>query len=166
MVCIAQYDENQNVIGFQIDNKFFPLDYEVELKTLGYNIEYKTDNDILKLIKDAKIIKLNISCGEEIISGFNSSALGSEHKYQSELEDQTNLIGLVAAGTDDVFKAGNLDVDGNVTSWEYKLHTATQLKQVLADGATHKQTALAKYYTLKAEVEACTTEAQVEAIVW
>ena len=95
-----------------------------------------------------------------------SSALGIEHKYQSELEDQTNLIGLVASGADDVFKSGNLDIDGNVTSWEYKLHTIAELKQVLIDGKTMKQTALAKYYTLKAEVEACTTEDQVNAIIW
>lgn len=123
------------------------------------------NNYLIEKGKASKIKEINIACGNEIESGFISNALGTEYTYQSEQIDQLNLIGLVASGTDDYFKAGVTDVDGNIT-WNYELHTIGQLKQVLEDGKAHKQTLLQKANTLKAQVNTATTQADLDAIVW
>jgi len=116
-------------------------------------------------LKASKTSEINTSCSKAITSGFTSSALGTPHTYQSDQTDQLNLIGVVAAGTDDYFKCGVTDANGNIT-WNYELHTIAQLQQVLADGKAHKQALLQKANTLKVQVASATTVAEVEAIVW
>jgi len=124
--------------------------------------------DKAKLLHNKKATKtseINSACAKAITSGFTSSALGTQHTYQSEQTDQLNLIGVVAAGTDDYFKCGVADTNGNIT-WNYELHTIAQLQQVLVDGKTHKQDLLQKANTLKTQVANATTVKDVEAIVW
>jgi len=116
-------------------------------------------------LKTTKTSKINSACSKAITSGFTSSALGTPHIYQSEQTDQLNLIGVVTAGTDDYFKCGVTDANGNIT-WNYEMHTIAQLQQVLTDGKVHKQTLLQKANTLKVQVASDTTIAEVEAIVW
>ena len=141
-----------------INNNYNYVD--VETKTLSFK-DFRT----LEEIKTSKISEINGKCKQEIISGFTSSALGSEHIYESEQTDQLNLIGVVTAGQDDYFKCGVTDANGNVT-WNYELHTIAQLQQVLVDGKTHKQGLLQKANTLKAQVTGATTIKDVEAIEW
>ena len=50
--------------------------------------------------KVQKITSFGVTATAEIINGFVSSALGTPHWYDSELEDQINLIGAVATGSD------------------------------------------------------------------
>ena len=116
-------------------------------------------------LKTSKTNDINSACSKAITSGFTSSALGTPHTYQSEQTDQLNLIGVVTAGTDDYFKCGVTDANGNIT-WNYALHTIAQLQQVLADGKVHKQGLLQKANTLKVQVASATTVAKVKAIVW
>lgn len=111
---------------------------------------YKTDT----------ILGLSQSCEADIISGFTSNALGTAHTYQSDRDDQLNLIGMVSASMDDYFKC----FDGTV--WDYKLHTALQFKQVLIDGKNTKLTALQKFNTLKEQVLSATTKTVIDLIVW
>jgi len=60
-------------------------------------------------VKTAKLIELSIAAGTDITSGFKSDALGFPHWYDSELEDQINLIGAVASGSAMVFSARDYD---------------------------------------------------------
>jgi len=133
---------------------------DVKNKTVSFK-DFRTLDDF----KTLKTIDINSACSEAITSGFTSDALGGAHIYQSEQPDQLNLIGLVAAGTDDYFKCGITDANGNIT-WNYELHTIVQLQQVLADGKVHKQGLLQKANTLKAQVAVATTVKDVEAVVW
>lgn len=126
-------------------------------KTLGFK-DFRT----LSEIKQAKISEINSKAKQEIISGFISDALGTQHLYQSKEVDQLNLIGLVSAGQDDYFKCS---ADGGST-WKYKLHTIDQLKQVLADGKKKKLEILMKASQLKEQVKNATTKEEVEAIIW
>ena len=138
-------------------DKYVYLDTKDEVEaSIVSDAVIKNDNDFLQLLKDIKTNEINIACKNEIESGFVSNALGTEHTYQSEQIDQLNLIGLVASGNDDYFKA-----DG-----EYKLHTAEQLKQVLNDGKAYKQTLLQKVNTLKSQVVASIIAEEIEVIVW
>jgi len=116
-------------------------------------------------VQSSKISEINTLCGKAITSGFTSSALGSAHTYQSEQTDQINLMGVVLAGQDSLFKCGVKDDKGNII-WSYKQHTIAQLQQVLADGKVHKQGLLQKANTLKVQVTGATTVKDVESIVW
>ena len=141
-----------------IDNNYNYVD--ATTNTLSYK-DFRT----LAELKTSKTNEINSACSKAITSGFTSSALGTPHTYQSEQTDQLNLIGVVTAGTDDYFKCGVTDANGNIT-WNYELHTIVQLQQVLADGKAHKQALLQKANTLKVQVASATTVAKVKAIVW
>jgi len=119
----------------------------------------------LKELKASKLSSINTSCEAVIVSGFTSSALGSEHIYQSDRDDQINLMGLVTTGKDDLLKCGVDDGDGNIT-WEWKQHTVTQLKAVFDDGAAFKMLQLIKANTLKVQISSATTVEEVNEIVW
>jgi len=109
--------------------------------------------------KVPKLVTINAAAEAAIVSGFASSALGTAHTYQSDRDDQLNLVGMVVAGSDDYFKC----TDANGVAG-YKLHTIEQLKQVLSDGKVVKLTALQHAGVLKAEVAAAGTVEQVNAI--
>lgn len=109
----------------------------------------------------AKTAEINAACTAAIVGGFSSSALGASHTYDSELEDQLNLIGAVGLGIDLPYRCA----DANGVK-EFRLHTAAQLKQVAADGAMVKLAALENAATLKAQVQAAADAASVAAVVW
>lgn len=124
-------------------------------------------------LKTSKLSSINTLCEAAIVGGFTSSALGSEHVYQSDRDDQINLMGLVTAGADDLLKCGVvttvIEEDGTeieTITWEWKQHTAAQLKAVFDDGALFKKQQLIKANTLKAQVAAATTAEELDGIVW
>lgn len=123
------------------------------------------NNVVLEKEKKKKLLNINTLCEAAIVGGFTSSALGSVHVYQSDRDDQINLIGLVTAGADDLLKCGVDDGNGNIT-WDWKQHTAAQLKAVFDDGALFKKQQLIKANTLKAQVAAATTAEELDGIVW
>ena len=129
------------------------------------------NSKILEITKTKKIQELSDACECAIISGFESSALGDAHIYDSEAVDQINLIGAVAAteptpaspdGYNIYYACRNVS-DGTK---EYLEHTHAQLRQVLADGAQVKLGNLQTFFVKKMAVLACTTLAEVEAITW
>lgn len=109
----------------------------------------------------AKTAEINAACSAAIVGGFASNALGAPHTYDSALEDQLNLIGAVGLGIDLPYRCAD---EAGVKA--FRLHTAAQLKQVAADGAAIKLSALEKAATLKAQVQAAEDAAAVEAVVW
>jgi len=112
-------------------------------------------------VKAAKSAEINAACASAIVGGFTSHALGAPHTYDSALEDQLNLIGAVGLDIDIPYRCA--DAAGVK---DFRLHTAAQLKQVAADGALVKLTALEKAAALKAQVQAAVDAAAVEAVVW
>jgi len=154
------------------NNEIFAYDDEQVAQGYGKDLTALTQAEFdammqptLVEVQSSKISEINTLCGKAIISGFTSSALGSAHTYQSEQTDQLNLVGAVTAGTDDYFKCGVTDANGNIT-WNYELHTIAQLHQVLADGKVYKLALLEKANTLKVQVANATNIADIEAIVW
>lgn len=136
-------------------------DTEVEIRPSG---NYKYLDGIwtldIQVLKDKKVEELSASCEIEIISGFISNALGTGHLYQSDRDDQLNLLGV--QGSDGAFKCS---VDNGVT-WEYVLHTSAQLSTVLSDGRIFKSDLLIKFNTLKTQVVAVTTQIELDLIIW
>ncbi|NCN11276.1 MAG: DUF4376 domain-containing protein [Leptospira sp.] len=109
--------------------------------------------------KESLSAKANQICSHKIVSGFTSNALGSIHSYDSDRDDQLNLIGSVSQGTDVYYMCKNSD---DVA--EYRPHTAEQIKQVLADGAQRKLFLLQRANTLKTSIANATTNTQLKAI--
>lgn len=264
---------------------------DVEVSCVGDGTDYSSlvwkstvvsqaelDSVHLTAYKDAKIAEFSANTQAEIIDGFDSNALTTPHVYDSEFEDQVNLIGAVATQSDMYYScreytngyqtvnvggakvgtdltgfandttlynaevvvdgsstylsiegqtaqtidalltvmntdadfgalasvslvSGNIKVksksfgssstvqiintnlfssltgfvglgigvvgiDGINNSKEYKFHTHAQLLTVINDGAAVKLTLLQKFAVKRAQVQACTTIAEVDAITW
>lgn len=108
---------------------------------------------------------INEACHAEIVAGFESSALGAPHQYPFKEEDQNNLLSTFIlakeVGASKPFKCW--DSEGVA---DYRMHTVAQLHQVGQDAEAHKMAALVKANTLKMQIAAATTAAEVEAITW
>lgn len=109
--------------------------------------------------KNLKIEELSTNTENSIISGFESIALGAIHTYQSDRDDQTNLMGLVVSNSDELFKCQ----DSNGV-WSYKLHTVAQLKQVFDDGKTVKLNILVDFNTKKEAILNASTQEELDSI--
>jgi len=108
----------------------------------------------------AAVRQINTLIESAIISGFESDALGTIHTYQSDRDDQLNLIGMVADGQGGYFKCR--DSEGK---WDYRLHTVAQLKSVITDGKARKLHLLVAGETAKAQVRAAPDAASVATIL-
>ena len=127
------------------------------------------DTKILELAKSKKIQELSDACESSIISGFESSAVGEAHIYDSEAVDQINLIGAVTSTAPTPAEPMGYSIyyacrDVATGAKEYHEHTHFQLRQVLADGAQVKLTHLQTFHMKRLAVMAATSVAQVEAI--
>lgn len=127
----------------------------------------------LTYTKQQQIIMLDIACRNTILAGFQSSALGSVYTYPNqnsqEHPDQVNMVTSTLAAVINTNTAGwttNIWVENSAGTWEYFPHNATQVKQVGVDGKVYVQTQQNKLVSLTAQVNAATTIAAVQAIVW
>ena len=104
-------------------------------------------NEKIANAKSEKCSELNKFC-DSLITSFKSSATGKERIYDSDIEDQLNIIALVAAGVDSYFRCST---DG--VHKENVKHTAEQMKAVFADGLKYKSTIIGICGILKSYVE-------------
>ncbi|UOG54760.1 hypothetical protein [Leptospira noguchii] len=98
--------------------------------------------------RDSLIRLVNSICESKITAGFVSSALGAPHFYNSDRDDQLNLVGLVSLNTSVLHKC--TDEDGIK---EERKHTFDQIKQVLGDGVARKTFLLQRCASLKAIIQ-------------
>jgi len=139
-----------------------PFTFESLVFTKGSVAQGDLEDAMLSGAKLLKIKELSEACGNEIVDGWISSASGTPRKYDAGPDDQLNLVGVVALNSDYYYSCR----DPDTLIKEYVLHTADQLKQVLADGAVIKLQLLQKFNTLRAQVTAMTTLAEVTAVTW
>lgn len=110
--------------------------------------------------KQLKIAEINATCDKLLLS-FKSSATGAERIYDSEVEDQLNILALVAAGVDSYFRCALPD-----GAKENVKHTAAQMKQVFADGLKYKSVIIGICGILKAFVETQSDIDKIRTIDW
>ena len=151
-------NELNEIFGFDDDFDGVPE----ELNSITEEEKNKILAPKLLEVKNQRFAEINLSCQKEIESGFKSNALGESHLYQSDKQDQLNLVGVVTSGVAQPFKCS---VDGG-ESWEWIEHTHEQLKQVLSDGAVVKATLLQKAGLLKAQVSSASSVEELDAIEW
>lgn len=121
----------------------------------------KEQERLLNEAKQLKIKELNALCDSHLAS-FESSALGEIHSYDSKLEDQLNLLGLVSAGIDSYFRC----LKKGESLKQNLPHSKAQLAQVYKDGLTYKSEQIYKCGLLKAKVEAAKTLDEVASVAW
>lgn len=102
-------------------------------------------------VATARIAALSSDCEAAIVGGFSSAALGTPHTYQSDRDDQTNLLGSHATATATGQSVPHKCQDAAGT-WAYRLHTPAQMTQVLADGAAVKLQHLQHFGALRDQV--------------
>lgn len=177
------YINNGNVVQWtkevaeraELENRELPEDqrhveYETdkpdEFKWADGKVVYteKLEDGLISLdtLKKNKTDEVNQICETKILDGFWSNATGTDRHYQSESEDQTNLVGAVTAQIDLPYKCGVL-VSGKI-EYSYVNHTAAQLLQVLQDGSVKKLLLLQNAYILKTQITDSQTQEQLLAI--
>lgn len=118
-----------------------------------------------------KVAELRAACKESIVSGFQSSALGTLHTYPSKNEDQTNLIGAVTASQNPNLSAGwSVDFwcgDSFIPSaWAMRPHTAPQIQKVLEDAVIARSALSAKLDSLCQQAQNAQNATALSAISW
>ena len=111
-----------------------------------------------------KLEMINSTCARFIVSGFISDVLGKPFRYDSALEDQMNLTGLILSGLHAAYPC--YGEDGQKT---YREHTDTQLNTVGLHLLKHKQAALRQAGQLKQTLEKALTDKDItamQAIEW
>ena len=130
----------------------------------GQTWRLRTSADDLAVAQQAKIEALEAKAAAKINSGFESSALGAKHKYDSEQHNidwiQAAVLSAAAA------KITCDDGKGAATSKAPRQHTAAQCKTVLTDGMAVLLNHKTKFRRLRDQVNAATDVAAVEAIKW
>jgi hypothetical protein len=102
---------------------------------------------------------MSLACQAAIESGFTSSALGSANSYGCKAADQAN-INLAAIGGASLWCANSAGV------WSFTAHSAAQAQQVQKDMQAHIQAEQSHYATQLAAINAATTVAAIQAVVW
>lgn len=110
--------------------------------------------------RQEKNAELNATCNS-LLANFKSSATGVERIYDSEVEDQLNIIALVAAGVDSYLRCA---LPG--APKENIKHTAEQMKQIFADGLKYKSIIIGICGILKSFVESQTSIDRIRSINW
>jgi hypothetical protein len=153
-----------------------PVDIEYIVRKLKKTLEtadQKYKNLDLSLttideVKAAKMAQLNELCNLAIVNGFDYDLNGVSYHFSCSLSAQANFT-----GTDILFK------DGTITQaeWTVTNNTTGKEERVTLDQATfnsiklqvfqHINSNMAKFRnTLQQQVEAATTNAEVDLIVW
>lgn len=134
-----------------------------DLQPTNQDVENYWDAHGLEYLKSQKIQELNQQCDAAIMGGFTSNALGVTHTYQSMLTDEIWFNSTLH----------RFNIDPNFTTVQYKTvdagylpHTKEQFQQVFIDGHAWGDSQITKLNNLKNQVNATTTEADLDAIVW
>lgn len=134
------------------DLEFVPCGPQVEIGDIFDGETYQSGTSVVDAAT-ARIATLSADCEAAITGGFVSSALGTPHTYQSDRDDQTNLLGSHATALATGQSVPHKCRDEN-SVWAYRLHTPAQMTQVLADGAATKLGHLQRFGLLRDQVQA------------
>lgn len=119
--------------------------------------------------QSAQIGLISMDCGNAITSGFTSSALGTAYTYPSKMTDQTNLIGAYGDSLNPANPstwATKFWCADSTGAWALRVHAASQIQQVFADGVARKLAMIEQNDLLASQVMAAKTVSAVKKIIW
>lgn len=114
---------------------------------------------VIELRYVAQVVAVNQSCLQEITGGFWSAALGDRFFYDSAIEDQLNLTGLILRG----FGGGYACRDESGVT-DFRDHASDQLLQIGNEFTEFKLQRLRKANDLKQALAAARAAADLDAL--
>lgn len=152
--------------GITVNSYGSPYAYD-SLVAVGGNLPAEQELMVaqMEMVMELQVQAMSEACGAEIVGGFTSSVLGVPKIYDTQPEDQINLLGSVAATAPDKSQYFSCR-DLNTRAKTYELHTHAQLRQLLDEGALWKLSLLQKFHAKRAQIIACKTIDEVQAITW
>lgn len=137
-----------------------PLAYPFEvIQSLPKELEIKIQEELYQA-KQNKNKELKNTC-DSLLSCFESDALGEVYMYESDLESQLNLMGLVIANLDADFPCRRAQEEK-----QNILHTKEQISTVYSHWLNHKSKVISKYQSLKQKVNNSLTLEEVNSITF
>jgi hypothetical protein len=114
---------------------------------------------VIELRYTAQVATINLACLQEITGGFWSAALGGRFFYDSAIEDQLNLTGLILRGFGGGY--GCRDESGVI---DFRDHSSEQLLQVSNEFTEFKLQRLRKANDLKQALAAARAASELDAL--
>lgn len=159
MALSKEWAEGDHIISL------LPQLLEAQRIRLNPSIPILSDKEKMKSMIIEKTSEFNKLCEKEITGGFISSALGTPHKYDSDIVDQLNFSQAYdltkITGKAEYYRVWNDD-----GSKAFLPHTTAQFEQAYIDGATVKREALEKCARLKYALTQATTIEELELVKW
>ena len=115
----------------------------------------------LEQVKQAKIDFLNGECFTSIHAGFTSASTGHQFRFNEEDQANFNQQSTLFLLKPDLAETQWKTEDAGIVSL-----TREQFIEVVLEAGQHKQEQIARYWGLKAQVEAAETKEQIDAINW
>ena len=159
---------------------YHPTDYTKDPETyieLGQSPDSSWVTPKPYYIEEARIHKLeelSYKCTEEIVNGYVSDALGTDHHYPCNLWEQQTLIAMSFQANVDgvsaepfVYWCTNDTV--NVTDdagWARRDHTVSEILEVSRAASTHVSACKDKSELRVIETKLATNQTEMEAVVW
>lgn len=128
----------------------------------------------LTVLKAEKLQLIDTWTAAAITGGFKSAATGSQHKYDSDVNDQFNLHAMYSATLTAAFETaapyyGIIPIRAIPEEETEKVilqHNKTQMEQVFEDLARHIGACKQKLWQLQQAVKAAETTEEIDAIEW
>lgn len=123
----------------------------------------------LEELKKNKSEQIRIACGEDILNGFYSNALGGNYLYPSNDKDQVNLSATIQRSLLPTSSEGEVYLFlcmSESGEWSYLPHSAAQIQRVGADGYQNILNARLKNSSLQALINQAQTTEELDAIEW
>ncbi|VVN93219.1 phage tail protein [Pseudomonas fluorescens] len=114
---------------------------------------------VIELRYSAQLSAVNMACLQEITGGFWSVALGDRFFYETQLEDQLNLTGMILRGLDGVFACHD---ESGVKA--FLDHSSDQLRQIGDEFSDFKLQRLRKANDLKQALAAARLASDLNAL--
>lgn len=123
----------------------------------------------MNIARQLQLQILDEACAADIVSGFQSNALGAMYHYPAKMTDQANLTASVLASllptnpptwTTFFWCADKFNV------WALRSHSAAQIQKVGADGKDRVAKCIYQKVLLEAKINAAQTPEDVAKVVW
>lgn len=185
---IAAYNADTGQITAFYDSVDSPVPDNIQTMTLditdeqykmlqanpGYTIQNgaltpPSESMTLAQAQAAQLAAISAACQAAILKGFVSSALGTPHTYPMDMTSQSNLqAAVIRCGLSNPPPPATIDfmcADVNGV-WARRPHTPQQIVAAALDGMNYVQAMLAKNDQYAAQINAATTVANVQAVIW
>lgn len=170
---IKMYQEHQKITTVEVDKEEY--DAFMEAYRAGEEIEEDIDDeegqeqepevnpydyDTIDYIRTQKILSMSQACRHTIEEGFDLELRGETHHFSLTIQDQLNLMSLVATMQTDSLIPYHADGEETV------FYSTNEINQIIAAAQAHKDYQTTYYNSLKAYINSLDTIEAIAAITY